>query len=48
MIKFAVKYSGLLLGAALLSACVGVREHRGFVLDEQLAQSVRSRGSASG
>ena len=41
MIKFAVKYSGLLLGAALLSACVGVREHRGFVLDEQLAQSVQ-------
>jgi len=36
-----VKYSGLLLGAALLSACVGVREHRGFVLDEQLSQSVQ-------
>ena len=31
----------MLLGAALLSACVGVREHRGFVLDKQLAQSVQ-------
>jgi outer membrane protein assembly factor BamE (lipoprotein component of BamABCDE complex) len=31
----------MLLGAASLSACVGVNEHRGFVLDEQLAQSVQ-------
>jgi len=41
MTKRAVKLSAMLLGAALLSACVGVREHRGFVLDEQLAQSVQ-------
>jgi outer membrane protein assembly factor BamE (lipoprotein component of BamABCDE complex) len=41
MIKRAVKLSAMLLGAALLSACVGVNEHRGFVLDEQLAQSVQ-------
>ena len=41
MTKRAVKFGGMLLGAALLSACVGVREHRGFVLDEQLAQSVQ-------
>ena len=41
MTKRAVKFSGMLLGAALLSACVGVREHRGFVLDEQLAKSVQ-------
>ena len=41
MTKRAVKFSAMLLGAALLSACVGVREHRGFVLDEQLAQSVQ-------
>ena len=38
----AVKFSAMLLGAALLSACVGVREHRGFVLDEQLAQSIQA------
>ena len=41
MTKRAVKFSAMLLGAALLSACVGVNEHRGFVLDEQLAQSVQ-------
>jgi outer membrane protein assembly factor BamE (lipoprotein component of BamABCDE complex) len=41
MTKRAVKFSAMLLGAALLSACVGVREHRGFVLDEQLAKSVQ-------
>jgi outer membrane protein assembly factor BamE (lipoprotein component of BamABCDE complex) len=32
----------MLLGAALLSACVGVRDHRGYILDEQLAQSVQA------
>ena len=42
MTKRAVKFSAMLLGAALLSGCVGVREHRGFVLDEQLAQSVQA------
>jgi outer membrane protein assembly factor BamE (lipoprotein component of BamABCDE complex) len=31
----------MLLGAASLSACVGINEHRGFVLDEQLAQSIQ-------
>ncbi len=41
MTKLAVKFSAMLLGAASLSACVGVREHRGFVLDEQLAKSVQ-------
>jgi len=41
MTKRVVKLSGLLLGAALLSACVGVREHRGFVLDDQLATSLQ-------
>ena len=41
MTKRAVKFGGMLLGAALLSGCVGVREHRGFVLDEQLAKSVQ-------
>ncbi len=41
MTKLVMKLSAMLLGAASLSACVGVREHRGFVLDEQLAQSVQ-------
>ena len=41
MTKRAIKFSAMLLGAALLSACVGVRDHRGFVLDEQLVQSVQ-------
>ena len=41
MTKRVVKFSAMLLGAALLSACVGVREHRGYVLDEQLAQSIQ-------
>ena len=41
MTKRAVKFGATLLGAALLSACVGVREHRGYVIDEQLAQSVQ-------
>ena len=41
MTKRAVKFSAMLLGAALLSGCVGVREHRGYVLDEQLVQSVQ-------
>jgi outer membrane protein assembly factor BamE (lipoprotein component of BamABCDE complex) len=42
MTKRAIKSGMTLLGAALLSACVGVREHRGFVLDDQLAQSVQA------
>jgi outer membrane protein assembly factor BamE (lipoprotein component of BamABCDE complex) len=41
MTKRAVKFSAMLLGGALLSGCVGVREHRGYVLDEQLVQSVQ-------
>lgn len=42
MTKRAIKFSAMLLGAALLSACVGVRDHRGYILDEQLAQSVQA------
>jgi len=30
-----------LAGAALLSGCMGIREHRGFVLDKQLAQGIQ-------
>jgi len=36
-----MKLSSMLLGAAMLSACVGVREHRGYVLDDGLAQAVQ-------
>lgn len=42
MTKRAVKLGAMLLGAALLSACAGVRDHRGFVLDEQLATSIQA------
>lgn len=38
----AIKFGATLLGAALLSACVGIDEHRGFVLDDQLVQSVQA------
>ena len=41
MTKRVVNLSAMLLGAALLAGCAGVREHRGFVLDEQLAQAVQ-------
>ena len=41
MTKQVTKLAALFVGAALLSACAGIREHRGFVLDEQLAQSVQ-------
>jgi outer membrane protein assembly factor BamE (lipoprotein component of BamABCDE complex) len=41
MTKRVVKLAAMLLGAASLSACVGINEHRGFVLDEQLAQSIQ-------
>jgi outer membrane protein assembly factor BamE (lipoprotein component of BamABCDE complex) len=41
MTKRVAKLTAMLLGAASLSACVGIDEHRGFVLDEQLAQSIQ-------
>ncbi len=41
MTKQVTQLAALFLGAALLSACAGIREHRGFVLDDQLAQSVQ-------
>ena len=35
MTKQVTKLAVAVLGATLLSACAGIREHRGFVLDEQ-------------
>lgn len=36
-----VKGATALVGAALLAGCAGVREHRGYVMDEELVQSVQ-------
>jgi len=41
MTKQVTKLAALLLGASLLSACAGIREHRGFVLDDQLVKAVQ-------
>ena len=41
MTKRVVKLAAMLLGATLLSACAGIREHRGFVLDDELAKAVQ-------
>jgi outer membrane protein assembly factor BamE (lipoprotein component of BamABCDE complex) len=36
-----VKGATALIGAALLAGCSGLREHRGYVLDEELASAVQ-------
>jgi outer membrane protein assembly factor BamE (lipoprotein component of BamABCDE complex) len=36
-----VKLAAALAGAALLSGCVGIRDHRGAVLDEELISAVQ-------
>ncbi len=41
MIKRVSRLSALLVGASLMTACAGIREHRGYVLDEQLASAVQ-------
>jgi len=41
MTKRVSRLAALLVGASLLTACAGIREHRGFVLDEQLASSIQ-------
>ena len=41
MTKRVSRLSALLVGASLLTACAGIREHRGFVLDEQLASAIQ-------
>jgi outer membrane protein assembly factor BamE (lipoprotein component of BamABCDE complex) len=35
------RLAAVIIGAALLSACAGIREHRGYVMDEQLSQAVQ-------
>ena len=42
MTKHMTTLAAAVMGVTLLSACAGIREHRGFVLDEQLAQSVQA------
>lgn len=40
--KAAMKKSAtMLLGAALLAGCAGVREHRGYVVDQELVQAIQ-------
>ena len=41
MTKQVTKLAAMVVGAALLSACSGIRQHRGYVVDEQLAQAVQ-------
>ena len=36
-----VKGATALIGAALLAGCAGVREHRGYVMDQQLASAIQ-------
>lgn len=30
-----------IIGAALVSGCAGIREHRGYIMDEQLGQAIQ-------
>ena len=39
--KRVVKVATALLGAALLAGCAGTREHRGHVLDQELASAIQ-------
>jgi len=41
MTKQVTKLAAMVVGAALLTACSGIRQHRGYVVDEQLAQAVQ-------
>ena len=41
MTKRVVNLAAIFLGATLLTACAGIREHRGFVLDDELAKAVQ-------
>ena len=36
-----VKGATALIGAALLAGCAGLREHRGYVVDEELASAIQ-------
>jgi outer membrane protein assembly factor BamE (lipoprotein component of BamABCDE complex) len=35
------KIAGLMVGAALLAGCTGIREHRGYILDKELATGIQ-------
>ena len=35
------RLASIVIGAALVSGCAGVREHRGYIIDEQLSQAVQ-------
>jgi outer membrane protein assembly factor BamE (lipoprotein component of BamABCDE complex) len=36
-----LKLAAAAVGASLLAGCAGIREHRGYVMDEQLSQAVQ-------
>lgn len=36
-----LKLAAAALGVSLLAGCAGIREHRGYVMDEQLSQAVQ-------
>lgn len=35
------RLAAIMIGAALVTGCAGIREHRGYVMDEQLSQAVQ-------
>ena len=35
------KLAAAVFGAALMTGCAGIKEHRGFVLDKELAQGIQ-------
>lgn len=41
MASIGIRLAIALAGAAMLSGCMGIREHRGFVLDKQLAEGIQ-------
>ena len=41
MMSSSIRLMVTIAGAALLSGCMGIREHRGFILDEQLSQGIQ-------
>ena len=36
------KIAGLMAGAALIAGCAGIREHKGYILDKELASAVKA------
>lgn len=41
MASMGMKLAAAVMGVALLGGCMGIREHRGFVLDKELASGVQ-------